>query len=340
MVAISFHRTPVFRVIIALFVCLFVAAPNVEASYKIQSFSGVPYIGLKDLAKRLGMRFEWVQSGKKVKLSSKWSELKFEKQTRDFYLNRNRIFLGHPVKLYNGQLYVSKSDIDKNVLPLLAPHKLSSVPSLRTIVIDPGHGGKDSGTRSPFYNLIEKKLTLEIAKNVKAILERAGYKVYLTRNDDSFVPLMDRAAYANRHHADLFISLHLNSARNPQAYGVETFAYTPVGQPSTARGQILAVDRKTHIGNQTDVWNAFLGYNFQRNLVRKLNLKDRGVKRARFTVLEAVKSPGVLIEMGFLSNPDEAKLLNKQGYRQQLAEVIAQSVLVYGKELKRFKNQA
>jgi N-acetylmuramoyl-L-alanine amidase len=226
-------------------------------------------------------------------------------------------------QMVNGRLLVHPLDLKKNIEPLLE----RSLPPLRAdpvIVIDPGHGGQYPGTSSVLDGAPEKQFTLDWARRLASLLATNGWQVLLTRTNDVDVPLAERVAFAQRHQADLFISLHFNSAApNEEQSGVETYCLTPTGLPSTlTRGYEDDVSL-SFTNNAFDTENLLYAFQVQRLLLPVVG-KDRGVRHARFLgVLRGQNRPAVLIEGGYLSNPDEARHIADPAYRQKLAEAVA-----------------
>src|SRR5262249_6860408 len=147
--------------------------------------------------------------------------------------NGREVWLGYEPRVMWDALYVHTLDAQKNLQALITGPELITR-SNRVIVLDPGHGGQDSGAKSPNGREYEKHLTLDWAMRLRPLLEAAGWKVFLTRSDDRDVPLAERVALADRVKADFFLSLHFNSATpNARQTGVETFCLTPVGMPSS-----------------------------------------------------------------------------------------------------------
>lgn len=202
----------------------------------------------------------------------------------------------------------------KEVTPYISENRqfahMPIIPPL--IVIDAGHGGKDLGTHSskhPHYD--EKTLTLITAKYLEYQLRYLGYRTLLTRSADVFVPLKERAKIANEWEADAFISTHYNSAKNERANGIEVFYYSSdQDKERSAKSQGLA---KTVLDQ----------------LVEQLEVKSRGVKKEDFAVIRETKMPAILIEGGFLTNPDERKKLLTYRYIEQLAWAVANGVDEY-----------
>ena len=160
------------------------------------------------------------------------------------------------------------------------------------------------------------------------LLRAAGFRVYMTRSTDRFVPLEERAAMASRLPNALFISIHFNSSGNG-ATGVETFTLAPRGVPSMADDGPALSDFEPCTGNVRDAENIALACATHATLVCNSAMFDRGIKRARFVVLRESATPGVLIEGGFLSNPSDARRIATPAYRQQMAGSIVQAVQNY-----------
>lgn len=296
---------------------------------------GKEYVPLNQVGRRLGMSFRWVETGKSGELSSQWSKLRFTEHRRDVVVNGIRVHLGDPVAKHGGQLHITELDYRKTLLPILAPQNSGQVPGLRRIVLDPGHGGKDEGGSNSRLGLKEKDLTLDVSRRVKTLLEQRGYQVFMTRDRDVFVDLPARAAISNRHNADLFVSIHFNAASDASARGAETFAMTPVGQPSSNSTQFHSSQNRTYPGNSMDNWSELAAFMVQQAIINDLKVQDRGVRRSRFAVLRDLNSPGLMIEGAFMTNAQEGERLRSAAYRQRLAEVYVQGILDYHETLRK-----
>ena len=218
------------------------------------------------------------------------------------------------------------------------------------IVIDPGHGGKDPGTVA--RGLTEAALTLDVALRLEKLLQKEpGVEVILTRRTDVYVPLEERTAIANRHNADLFLSIHANSSRNGSAKGIETyflsFASSPEAEAVAAR-ENSASEREMHqlpdiikaitLNNKLDESRDLAGM-VQESLVTGLkttnrDVRSRGVKKAPFVVLIGAAMPSVLAEISFITNRQELQLLKTAGYKQKIAQALHAAVLRYRSSLK------
>ena len=197
---------------------------------------------------------------------------------------------------------------------------------LPTVVIDPGHGGKDEGARS--HGLLEKQLTLDLGKRVEKRLKLFGFPTMMTRDDDHFVSLPDRAAIGNRTPDSLFVSLHFNQNGASAASGVETFYETEKVPPEAAWRWIGFFNKPDT--SQCESGETLAGY-VQTSLVLRTEASNRGVKRRDLFVVRHVRGPSVLVEAGFISNPVEARLLANGEYRERLATAIVEGVMSYVK---------
>ncbi len=234
---------------------------------------------------------------------------------------------GFAPKLIRGLPYIHALDARKTLQPLLAETR-TIARSNRTVVIDPGHGGKDVGARSCINGEYEKQYTLDCARRLQRRLEGSGWTVILTRTNDVYVSLADRVALADKVNADLFLSLHFNSGNgNVTLTGLETYCLTPSGMPS----HLLRTDgddpRQQHPNNAFDDQNFQLASRLHRRVLTASGSVDRGVRRARFMgVLRGQSRPAVLIEGGYLTNPTDAQRISTSEFRQGIAEGVAQAL--------------
>ncbi|MTJ49848.1 N-acetylmuramoyl-L-alanine amidase [Dolichospermum sp. UHCC 0259] len=197
----------------------------------------------------------------------------------------------------------------KQQLPDLKPRQSRITPrrDLRkgkiVVIIDPGHGGKDSGAIG-IGGVLEKDVILPISKRIAEVLERNGIQVIMTRDSDYFVTLPGRVTMAQRANADVFVSIHANSAgaSRPEVSGLETYHY----DSGLRLAQIV-----------------------HRKILQSLNVRDRKVRKARFYVLRKTSMPSILVETGFLTGRDDAAKLRTSAYQNQMADAIAQGILQY-----------
>ena len=208
----------------------------------------------------------------------------------------------------------------------------------KTIVIDPGHGGKDPGAFGGDTRK-ERIIVLSISKKLREILTQRGYTVLMTRDTNRFIPLRERTAFAIQHKADLFLSIHANGSESSKARGIETY-YLDVASTDKA-SEIIAARENADSGysiqelekllkgiiqeSKSEDSRRLAGY-VQQALVQATGAIDRGVKHARFVVLIGTNVPAVLIETGFVSNPTEGRKLTTPAYQHKIATAIAEGI--------------
>lgn len=231
------------------------------------------------------------------------------------------------------------------------------LPGIRTIVIDPGHGGTETGAIGP-SGVLEKELTLTLARDLEARLEQSGIRVVLTRNEDANLPHDNRTAIANQNKADLFISIHLNSSLGSGAHGAETYFLSAEATDESAARAAAAENeaappaslpegttpadpgtREAMEDLQLILWDLAQSHHMsesqrfaklvQGELNQALQLRDRGVKQAPFRVLMGAAMPAVLVELGFVSNPEEEKKLQDPEYRGALIAALTRAIQRY-----------
>lgn len=178
-----------------------------------------------------------------------------------------------------------------------------NVTDFDTVVVDPGHGGHDSGasTRGRRPPLLEKDLTLDVGRRVAAKLRDAGFRAILTRRDDRFIPLDDRADCSNAYSKSVFVSIHFNDTSRRSVHGPETYH------------------------NRRGTWQ--LAARIERSLASMPYGEDRGVRTARYRVLRKSEGPALLVECGYLSNPAEANHCANAAWREEVATRIAQAIV-------------
>lgn len=226
-------------------------------------------------------------------------------------------------------------------------------PRFDTVVIDAGHGGEDEGARGP-RGLAEKDLVLDVAQRLSRELRERGLRVILTRSRDEFVPLETRTALANDARGDLFVSIHANAARTSTPRGIETYFVSLEASDAAARA--LAQRENEAFGPEAaarpadDPLVALLGdmmatehllesNEFARLAQAELALVDparsRGVKQAPFVVLMGVQMPASLVEIGFITNPQDERVLAKSDHRERIAQALSRAVLAFAERYDR-----
>ena len=268
----------------------------------------VGMLSVSDLAARLGLSV--------AKAGSPYYELKNANNRVLLFMHDNgRVFVnGQPVgqvgRTYyaNGAYYVSESLIAQirphlKTAPAWTPSpKPKPRPGTAVVVIDPGHGGKDPGAVSYLGNY-EKDITLAIARKLAAILQRRGVQVVMTRQGDTFVELNDRADIANNAGADLFVSIHGDSMEDRTHRGFTVYIARSASEASRRLGRSIE------------------------NALSRTGIPSKGLRTADYRVLVRTNCPAVLVECGYLSNPQEAALLMDGAYQDRIAAAIADGIL-------------
>jgi N-acetylmuramoyl-L-alanine amidase len=292
---------------------------------------GKEYARLSDWAKRNEFSLRWLKQDETVELSNSAARIILQIHSPDAQINGVQVRLLFPLIQKGEAVWISPLDLKTTIEPVVFPPRLKRGSALKSICLDPGHGGKDPGSSSQ-----EKRFTLLLAQELQAQLKHAGWKVSLTRSRDTFVELPNRPDLARRRKADLFVSLHFNAsgAAASSVQGAEVYCLTPAGAPSTNAGG-EGGGSAAFAGNRYNNENMFLAYQVQKMLARRVPVEDRGVHRARFWVLRDAVMPAVLIEAGFLTHPVEARKIATPGYRRQLASAIVEGLASYKSMMER-----
>jgi N-acetylmuramoyl-L-alanine amidase len=237
-------------------------------------------------------------------------------------------------------------------IPLTTPHPLNRTVfplSIKTVVIDPGHGGRQAGAISE-SGVTEKDITLDIALRLRRLMESASLNVMMTRQTDESTPLQNRVQFANANSADIFVSIHVNSVEPREMRLMETYFVGPTDDPAVIKlasmenhesGYSLSDYRRllerVYMDTRRDESNR-LAKTINSELYRSLSqvnpvLENRGVKMAPFAVLVGTQMPAVLVEVSCLSNEEEVKLLTSADYREKIALAISKGVRLYAESL-------
>lgn len=289
-------------------------------------YAGREHVELQDISNFYQMTYR-SQKGKETTLLGNQLELSVTQGSRSVRVNGVYHWLSFPAVQRGGDLLISKLDLVETVEPALRPHFIQELKPVDVVVLDPGHGGHDGGAVSRYGR--EKEYALDVALKAQEILLEKGYEVVMTRSDDRFLSLVERAQIANRLENDraVFISIHFNSATfSDEANGFEAFALTPQGAPSTMDSSVHAYHHKKNKGNPVDNSSLALSTCVLHSVLAHMERKDRGVKRQRFAVLKLTEIPSVLLECGFLNNREESRVVATEKWRQRLAYAIAQGV--------------
>jgi N-acetylmuramoyl-L-alanine amidase len=304
------------------------------AGQSITQVGAVGYLDLGQFLGRFGLRATWLEANKRLKFESAWTQIEFEVDSREILYNDRRVFLGDGILLRDAKVLVGRWDAQNLLAPLLNPAAfMASARPVKRIMIDAGHGGKDGGTTNAKLKLMEKTFALDVSQRLGAILSSQGFEVRYTREDDTYLGLAERAILTNAAQADLFVSVHFNAAGKTTVSGLETYTMTPQFQRSTSSPAPDPADNTLEPGHAHGPWNTILGFSMHRALLQKLKASDRGLKRARFAVLRLAECPAVLVEAGYLSNSQEARMIATPAYRAEIAEGLANGITAYANQL-------
>ena len=284
---------------------------------------GRRHVPIEDVAKFYRLNPP-VKNDKAFTMSSKGMSIRGKAGTREVFINNVKYILCFPIRERNGKILISAMDVTKIIEPVMRPSQIRNASAIRTVILDAGHGGHDSGAKGS--RGIEKEAALDVVLRAKRLLEQNGYTVHLTRSRDVFIPLEQRAAFANKFPNAIFVSVHFNKSASGGASGIETFALAPRGVPSMDEANFSYSDLKQHPGHARDPENIALATALHSSMLRHMRLYDRGIKRARFVVIRDVKIPGVLLEGGFMNHPVDGRLIASATFRDAFARAILEGV--------------
>ena len=283
------------------------------------------YLTVRNIAEFYGLRGDIRVVDHRMFVGDSRASLELNGNPREITVNGVKQWLSFPVIMRDNQALVSRFDLAKTIDPALRPTMISNLRPFHTVVIDAGHGGQDMGASS--ISGYEKAYTLDVIADLKKTLEAKGLKVILTRGNDTYFSLEQRAQIANDTADAIFLSVHFNSETNGNvANGFEVYAMTPRGAASTGDFMVTADQFKPMAGNEFDDASLALANSVQHSLLGQMPEGDRGVRRARFAVLRLTHTPAILVEGGFLTNGPDGRKINDPAWRQKLSAAIADGV--------------
>ena len=340
------------RFILGVFLIVFLHGCAGRGPYVSPAASG---ISLQDICARYNVTWQWDGVTQVVILEFKGNKAKALVGSNVVLLGKEKVILSEPLRRANSTIFVPEDFESKVISPFgitpgAGPGQGDwSHLKLRTIILDPGHGGKDPGAEG-YSGIKEKEVVLDIAKRVKALLENSGLEIIMTRTNDKFIPLPDRTEIASKSNADLFVSIHAHSnpvrkTRGMEVYYVKTkdkrdleedqheknekmFAKSLNMQYSPVLSRVIADMMYT----VKTAESSKLARIIVQDGSRIVDTPNRGARTCRFFVVRNTLIPAVLVEVGFLTNRQEERKLNTPAYRQKLAEAIAQSIVKYASD--------
>ncbi|MBA2269074.1 MAG: N-acetylmuramoyl-L-alanine amidase [Chthoniobacterales bacterium] len=317
-------RTSILRVlyVAAVLLCTFGRTASGASDWEVIKVGRWDYLAVDNIAKFYDLPGEVAPINKTIRLDNGRNQLEVTLDSREAVVNGVRTWLCFPVIAHtDGRYLVSRIDLAKSFEPQFRPQMIPSLGRFTTVVLDPGHGGVEKGATNSYGT--EKDFALDVALQLKPMLEAKGLKVVMTRDSDIQVPLPERARIANNTKDCIFVSIHFNATdSNPSASGFEIFSLTPRGAPSTQDNALAAKFAHMQAGSPVDAASLALSMSVYHSMLGYLPEFDRGIKRARFAVLRLTKVPAILVEGGFISERQQSRLIANKEWRGRLAQSI------------------
>ncbi len=300
---------------------------EVSPGWDLAKIEGREYVGIESV-KRFYNFAKLTRTGGTVVLENAKVEMKLKVGGNECLMNNVKFVFSNEIATVGDKIYVSRVDLAKLIDPVLRPNFIQNAGDFRTVILDPGHGGKDPGATNPYGT--EANYNVKVAGLVKKQLEAKGFKVVMTRNSNVFLSLQERVNFANAVKENaIYVSIHFNSGGS-SARGIETFTLSPPGVPHYDH-DFKSADLQTRAGNEHDSANIALATSVHGSILRRLgkNTLDRGIKRARFSVLSGVTHPAILLEGGFMTHPYEARLIENEAYQNAIASGVVDAISKY-----------
>jgi len=331
------------------------ASAPVREGIMVYNLGGVQYLPLGPVCSLSGMGLDYDPLSQTAVLSGEKHKINIKVGEALLLVDGKAAEMKYPVLFHEGMIVVPEQFRSQIMGPLFVKERPSSkqvarVLAIKKVVIDAGHGGHDPGAIGK-TGLQEKLVNLDVARRLTEILASEGIEVVMTRSTDKFIPLTKRSDIANNSLADIFVSIHSNANHSKKLNGFEVYYVSPSvddykralgavrSAPLNLEGSSLASSSTTlkmilwdmiYTSNRAQAVE--LSQDICSSIDYKLDTAVRGVKQARYEVLKGTRMPAVLIEIGFLSNAAEEELLKNSGYRQKMAEAIAEGVFNYARQ--------
>ena len=301
------------RIFSLIFLLALCSLADVAAQFKWNTvmLDGRTYVPVGEVSEFYRMRLQTTQDGFQLTGKGNVRSIAGQAEASELKIDGVKYALCFPIKTHDGQIYISAMDTTKIIEPILRPAKIKNATAVHTVILDAGHGGHDGGATGD--ELHETDMALDVVHRAARMLKAQGYRVVLTRKDDTFMPLEKRLELANRTPNAVFISVYFGDGKNSEASGIETFVLTPRGVSSMGGD----ADDTEHPGNARDAENILLAATVHSAMVARSTIPDLGIKRGSFPEIRDVSIPSILIRGGAIANPDS---------RQSLARAIANGV--------------
>jgi len=328
----------------------------------IRNFGGAQYLPLARLCDVYGLDYKWDSFIRTATIEKKSGRIVFRTDSDTMLLNGEKKKLDRPVVLQGGEVFVPVSFARSSLGPIIGTALSVRPPeestpkkfTIKTIVIDAGHGGKDVGAVGRRIHIREKEKALYLARKLKGVLEDAGIRVIMTRDNDTFVSLQKRAEIANKSGADLFMSVHLNASRSRMMRGFECY-YLSNATDDNARALEAFENASLRLNDTASLehskpldktlWDMTLTENrlesaqlanyICESIDKDILMADRGIRSARFYVLKYTRMPSVLVEAGYISNKYEELKLKDAAFLDRIANAVGEGILRYKREYER-----
>jgi N-acetylmuramoyl-L-alanine amidase len=301
-----------------------VASAAAPSGWEVAKIDGRDFVSVESM-KRFYNFTKLTRSGPSVVMENPKVVMKLRVGGNECLMNGVKFVFTHPVSTVGDKPYVSRMDLAKLIDPVLRPNFIKNAGDFRTVIIDAGHGGKDPGATNSLGT--EAAYNLKVAGFLKSQLQAQGFKVIMTRDSNRYLSLQERVNLANAVKENaVFVSIHFNSGGRA-ARGIETFTLSPPGVSHYGRG-LIAADNVARTGNEHDSANIALATAIHGSILRSLQKHtfDRGIKRARFSVLSGVRHPAILLEGGFMTHPYEARLIANETYQKAIASAVCYAI--------------
>ena len=330
------------------------SGPNGTVRLESRIFGKIEFVPLLDFADALDLSVKWRYESGKIELKNKRISVDVMIGSKLVQINKSDIRkMNSSIVFIKGEPYVTTALLTSILKPYYKKSKSGkkwSSYSKGIVVIDPGHGGHDTGAVG-YRGIMEKKLVLDIARRVRTILVKKGIKIRMTRDSDRFIELEQRADIANNIGAAIFVSIHANAVnKNKRSISGSEIYYLSKAQKASSKRtekiENMGIKRKISsrwgsLKYRVKKW--LLGRHFKKNREKSKKLAEavqrklkkvtignsRGIKTANFSVLRNSYCPACLIEVGYLTNPTDATYLRRSSYKQKIAEAIAQGIIDY-----------
>jgi N-acetylmuramoyl-L-alanine amidase len=328
----------------------------------VRTFGGAEYLPLSKFCRAYGLDCGWDDVIRTATIEKGAESIVLRCGSRMILVNGSEKTLDRPVVMDGGTVFVPMSFIRNNLAPVIgeglrgtpAAPEITAKYTIRTVVLDPGHGGNDPGALGGRSRVKEKDMALALARKLREILQENGIKVVMTRDSDTFIPLSKRARIANNSGADLFVSLHINASRSRSLKGFECY-FLSNATDDNARALEAAENASLKLGEEASaemsgrlertLWDmtltedrreaAILSGYICDSVKNDINIGNRGLRTARFYVLKFTRIPAVLVEAGYISNKyDEAKLKDP-AFLGKIAKSVAAGIIRFRQEYER-----